>query len=82
MDMLEKNTWGRLTANPRAWVRKAVLHAYYDQRKRQRREREIERHLTSTPESYVDDSPTVWEDWQWVEQMLSTLPPTHAPSSS
>ena len=33
-DMLKKNTWGRLTSNPKAWVRKAVLHAYYDQQKR------------------------------------------------
>ena len=76
VDMLKKNTWGRLTANPKAWVRKAVLHTYYDQQKRQRREREIERHLPVTPESYVDDRPNVREDWQWVEQMLSRLPPT------
>ena len=76
VDMLKKNTWGRLTTNPKAWVRKAVLHTYYDQQKRQRLKRKIEGHLTVTPESYVDDRPNVWEDWQWVEQMLSTLPPT------
>ena len=44
VDMLEKDTWSRLTRNPKAWVRKAVLHTYYDQQKRRRREREIERH--------------------------------------
>ena len=33
VDMLKKNMWGRLTTNPRAWVRKAVLHTYYDQQK-------------------------------------------------
>jgi RNA polymerase sigma factor (sigma-70 family) len=76
VDMLKKDTWGRLTASPEAWVRKAVLHTYYDQQMRQRRKREIERHLTLTPGSYVDDGPNVWEDWQWVEQMLGTLPPT------
>lgn len=76
VDMLKKNTWGRLTTNPKAWVRKAVLHTYYDQQKRQRLKREIEGHLTVTPDSYVDDRPNVWEDWQWVEQMLSTLPAT------
>jgi RNA polymerase sigma factor (sigma-70 family) len=76
VDMLKKNTWGRLTTNPRAWVRKAVLHIYYDQQRRQRLKREIESHVTLTPESYVDDGPNVWEDWQWVEQMLGTLPPT------
>jgi RNA polymerase sigma factor (sigma-70 family) len=76
VDMLKKDAWGRLTINPEAWVRKAVLHTYYDQQKRQRRKREIERHWTLTPESYVDDGPNAWEDWQWVEQMLSTLPPT------
>jgi len=76
VDMLMKNTWGRLTTNSRAWVRKAVLHTYYDQQKRQRLEREIEGYLTLTPGSYVDQGPNVWEDWQWVQQMLSTLPPT------
>lgn len=76
VDMLKKDAWCRLTINPEAWVRKAVLHTYYDHQKRQRRKREIERHWTLTPESYVDDGPNAWEDWQWVEQMLSTLPPT------
>jgi RNA polymerase sigma factor (sigma-70 family) len=71
--MLEKNTMGGLR-NPKAWVRKAVLHTYYDQQKRRGRGREIERH--QTPGSYVDDGPNAWEDWQWVEQILSTLPPT------
>ena len=75
VDMLKKNMWGRLTTNPRAWVRKAVLHTYYDQHKRQRQlKREVERHLT--PGTYIDDGLNVWEDWQWVEQMLSVLPPT------
>jgi RNA polymerase sigma-70 factor (ECF subfamily) len=73
VDMLEKNTLDGLR-NPKAWVRHAVLHTYYDQQKRQRRGREIERH--QTPESYVDDGPNVWADWQWVKQMLSTLTPT------
>ena len=76
VDMLKKNTWGKLTTNPKAWVRKAVLHTYYDQQKRQRLKREIEGHLPVAPERYVDVRPNVWEDWQWVEQMLSTLPPT------
>jgi hypothetical protein len=73
VDMLKKDTWGRLTTNPRAWVRKAVLHIYYDQQKRQRQQfrREIQRQLAVAPGSHVDDGPNVWEDWQWVEQMLS-----------
>jgi len=74
VDMLRKNTWDRLVASPKAWVRKAVVHTYYDQRKRQRLRREAERHLAA--ESYLDDGANVWEDWQWVTQMLSTLPPT------
>lgn len=75
-DMLRKNTWGTLTTNPRAWVRKAVLHAYYDQQKQRRRKRDIEETKLPRPhESYIDDGPNVWEDCQWVEQMLSTLPP-------
>jgi RNA polymerase sigma factor (sigma-70 family) len=74
-DMHKKHTWGRLS-NPKAWFHKALLHTYYNRRKRQRRrlELEIKNHLT--PESYIDDRPNVWEDWQWVAQMLSTLPPT------
>jgi RNA polymerase sigma factor (sigma-70 family) len=73
--MLKKDTWSGLTTNPRAWVRKDVLHTYYDQQKRRRRKREIEKSLPPPPGSYVDDGPNVWEEWQWVKQMLSTLPP-------
>lgn len=73
-DMLEKDTWSRLTRNPKAWVRKAVRHAYYDQQENRRRRREIE-NLPLPSGSYPDGSPNVWEDWQWVAQMLSTLPP-------
>jgi RNA polymerase sigma factor (sigma-70 family) len=72
-DMLEKDTWSRLTRNPKAWVRKAVRHAYYDQQEKRRRNRELER-LPPPSGSYLDGSPNVWEDWQWVAQMLSTLP--------
>lgn len=73
-DMLEKGTWSRLIRNPKAWVRKAVRHAYYDQQEKRRRNREIE-NLPPPCGSCLDDSPNVWEDWQWVAQMLSTLPP-------
>lgn len=73
-DMLERDTWSRLTRNPRAWVRKAVRHAYYDQQEKRRRSREIES-LPPPSGSYQGGSPNVWEDWQWVGQMLSTLPP-------
>jgi RNA polymerase sigma factor (sigma-70 family) len=73
-DMLEKETWSRLTRNPQAWVRKAVRHAYYDQQEKRRRSREIE-NLPPPSGSYLDSSPNVWEDWQWVEQHLSKLPP-------
>lgn len=73
--MLKKDTWAGLTTNPRAWVRKDVLHTYYDQQNRRRRMREIEKSLPAPPGSYVDGGPNVWEDWQWVRQVLSTLPP-------
>lgn len=72
-DMLEKDTWSRLTRNPKAWVRKAVRHAYYDQQGKRRRNRQIESQPPPSG-SYLDGSPNVWEDWQWVAQMLSTLP--------
>lgn len=73
-DMLKKDTWSRLTRNPKAWVRKAVRHAYYDQQEKCRRNRKIE-NLPSPSGGYMDGSPNVWEDWQWVAQMLGTLPP-------
>lgn len=74
--MLEKDIWGRLTTNPRAWVRKAVLHTYYDQQKRRRRGEKLEKGLPPASGGHVDDRPNAWEDWQWVKQMLGTLPPT------
>jgi RNA polymerase sigma-70 factor (ECF subfamily) len=73
-DMLGKDTWSRLTRNPRAWVRKAAQHAYYDQQEKRRRNREIES-LRPPSGSYLEGSPNAWEDWQWVAQSLSTLPP-------
>lgn len=74
-DILRKNKWETLY-NPRAWVPKALLHIYRDQRKRQRRGRalEIENHLA--PESCLDDGLNAWEDRQWVAQMLRPLSPT------
>jgi DNA-directed RNA polymerase specialized sigma24 family protein len=73
-DMLEKDMWSRLNRNPKAWVRKAVRHAYYDQQERRRRNRKI-KYLPPPSGGYLDGSPNVWEDWQWVAQMLGTLPP-------
>lgn len=73
-DMLAKDTWSRLTRNPRAWIRLAVRHAYYDQLEKRRRSTEIES-LTPPSGSYLDCSLNVWEDWQWVAQELATLPP-------
>lgn len=74
--MLEKDTWDSLTANPRAWIRKALLHTYYDQQNRRRLRGELERNLPWMPGSYTFDGPNAWEDWQWVKQQLSRLPPT------
>jgi RNA polymerase sigma factor (sigma-70 family) len=73
-DILKKNTWDTLS-NPRAWVRKALLRIYIDQRKRQRRGRELEIKKHLIPESYLDDGLNVWEDRQWVAQMLRPLSP-------
>jgi RNA polymerase sigma-70 factor (ECF subfamily) len=73
--MLNKDTWSELTTNPKAWVRKGVLHTYYDQQKKRRRARDAEKNLPPPPGSYVDHRANVWEDWQRVKQMLSKLPP-------
>lgn len=74
VDMLKRSTWNRLTINPRAWVRIAVRHAYYDQQKLRRKETP-EGDMPLALERYAVEGPNVWEDWQWVDQMLSTLPP-------
>jgi RNA polymerase sigma factor (sigma-70 family) len=73
-DMLEKDTWSRLTRNPKAWIRKAVRHTYYDQQKKRRRDREVES-LPPPSGGYPDGSPNAWADWQWVAQQLRVLPP-------
>ena len=72
--MLDDNTLARLT-NPEAWVRTAVLHRYYDRRKRERQRliRELGAHAGETSR---DGGLNIWEDWQWVQQLLSALPPT------
>ena len=49
-DMLEKDTWSRLTRNPKAWVRKAVRHAYYDQQE-----------SSSVHSRDREPAPAVWE---------------------
>lgn len=73
--MLTKHTWSTLTTNPKAWVRQAVLHTYYDQQIKRRRARDAVKNLPPPPGSYVDHSANVWEDWQWVKQQLDKLPP-------
>ena len=73
-DMLRKNKWDTLY-NPKAWVPKALLHIYRDQQKRQGRGRELEIKNHLTPGSCPDDGLNVWEDRQWVAQMLRSLSP-------
>ncbi|WP_030920728.1 RNA polymerase sigma factor [Streptosporangium amethystogenes] len=75
-DMMQKQSWDRLK-NPKAWIRKAVRHTYYSsrQRERERPNREIKGCFV-TPDSYIDHGLNVWEDEQWVKQMLDALPET------
>lgn len=73
--MLRKHTWSTLTTNPKAWVRQAVLHTYYDRQKKRRRAGDAVKNLPRPPGTYVDHSANVWEDWQWVKQQLCKLPP-------
>jgi DNA-directed RNA polymerase specialized sigma24 family protein len=55
VDMLKKQTWDTLITNPKAWIRSAILHSYYDWRRRERRRLELEIKGHLTPESYIDD---------------------------
>src|SRR5690349_6219607 len=64
-DMLARDAWSRLTRNPRAWVRVAVRHAYYDQKEKHRRNRKMDS-LPLPAGSYLEGSPNAWQDWQWV----------------
>lgn len=73
--MLRNHTWSTLTTNPKAWVRQAVIHTYYDRQKKWRRDAVAVKNLPPPPGSYVDHGANVWEDWQWVKQQLCVLPP-------
>jgi RNA polymerase sigma factor (sigma-70 family) len=67
--------WSRID-NPRAYARRAVLTTVVKQRvrDRQRLPRSIEGgHVT--PEGADCPELTMWEDRQWVAQLLATLPP-------
>ena len=75
VDMLEKRTWEG-GPKPRAWFREALVHMYIGQVRRRERGRELEIENYLTPESYLDDGQNVWEDRQWVAQMLCSLPKT------
>jgi RNA polymerase sigma factor (sigma-70 family) len=62
--------------HPRAYARKAVVSNVYKQRKRDSRRTGLAikgGHLTAGGD--VDTQLVVWEDQQWVEQMLRGLPP-------
>jgi RNA polymerase sigma-70 factor (ECF subfamily) len=74
-EILQKNRWNELD-HPRSWCRQAALHKYYDRRERDRQApfRAVKGgHLT--PESRVDIQLSLWEDTQWIGQLLNTLPP-------
>ena len=67
--------WSKIE-EPWPWARVAVVNNYIKVKKREaeRLSRTISGgHLT--PEGYGDTNLTVWEDTEWVNQLLSKLPP-------
>lgn len=74
--MIEVLARWRNIRKPRAWARRAVLSNFYKQRNRdnKRREREI-KDFDLTAGSQDDSNLVVFEDKQWVEQVLKELPP-------
>jgi RNA polymerase sigma factor (sigma-70 family) len=74
-EILEKGLWPGLVS-PKAWTRRAILHRFYDQQERVRRRHHLEvRGVHTAPKGIDDEELHIWEDWQWVRQMLDTLPP-------
>lgn len=68
--------WGKLE-NPLAYARRAVISNFLKEKTRNLdriRRRQVEKHA-GTAESREDPGMTVWEDSEWVMQMLNSLPP-------
>jgi RNA polymerase sigma factor (sigma-70 family) len=74
-EILVKNRWTSLS-HPFPWIRTAALRTYYDKCTRDRRGLILAAeggHLVA--EEYRDARLNIWEDTQWVQQMLDTLSP-------
>lgn len=74
-EVLVKGQWTTLSY-PFSWIRTAATRTYYDKCKRDRRGSALAArggHLVA--EEYYDARLNIWEDTQWVQQMLDTLPP-------
>ena len=74
-EILVKGQWTTLSY-PFSWIRTAAMRTYYDKCKRDRRGFTLAArggHLVA--EEYCDARLNIWEDTQWVQQMLDTLPP-------
>lgn len=72
--------WGEVT-DPAAYARKAAMHNFIKTKTRDkdrthlRPERDESSELVPDAGAY-DPALSVWEDWQWVRQLLDSLPPT------
>jgi RNA polymerase sigma factor (sigma-70 family) len=64
--------WGRIE-EPLAYARTAALHSFFDARKRGRRNEPFDPEMHD--DGRIDPRLTVWEDKQWVKQLLDSLPP-------
>jgi RNA polymerase sigma factor (sigma-70 family) len=74
-EILVKGHWPTLR-HPFSWICTAAMRTYYDKCKRDRRGFTLAArggHLVA--EEYCDTRLNIWEDTQWVKQMLDTLSP-------
>jgi RNA polymerase sigma-70 factor (ECF subfamily) len=60
--------------HPQAYARKAVLHAYLKLRMQAQRQLDLLEQLWALQPARTPAEPSVWEDREWIRQLLMTLP--------
>jgi len=74
-EILVKDLWDGLRL-PYFWIRRAAWRKYYDRCARERRGIELALEGGHLVVEFCDDKAfNIWEDGQWVKQMLDALPP-------
>ena len=67
-------TW-HAPKHPYAYARKAVRNAFLNLRHAAERQSAVCRQLQAQPSEHGEDTISIWEDREWVKQLLTALPP-------